>query len=848
MVGRDEALAECAKALHQRQATIIRGPSGIGKTRLATEFLKLCQSQGHKCGKISAIDPNTAPLAALAQYLPSHVATNYHDSFRHIVEQLSSRSASQGKNRRKYVLMVDNLHLLDAASLLLISQLSDIGLIFVVATLKSGVSREALDAWQYRDSVHNVKLHELSHEKTELLLSVILPGTLTPHTTASFHRSSGGNPFFIRELAIHAITSGLVHNDGITWHLMDELRIPSRIEERIIQDLPSDTSLQRVLRELALREEGDVKKFDRQDILQLEFRNLVRVAGGTVQVSNPIARDIILSFIPQEEAASAHFDDQDRDGSFFGAVTHKPSSADLPSLVPTARVSHQGPGGAAQTTSAHPDSTKSRRRLVKSHAFLLSGNVEAANYFLKLAHEHATTDDERKTIALQAARIAIWTDDRLVSLESGNARVQTFDAPHLNTTSYSDDSGLITAYAATFRGKFNEAAAYARRDEDSTGSNTDPLLPLIRISGLIADGKSSHGLEAAEKCLVEYPDMDSLAIPTFAESMAFFILALAETGKVREAYLAGRTSWRNGEAGVAPVPQITISLSLARCALIQGRPITAKKWAGQAAQLARMSSLAGPLRAALDYLAEAAILTGAFEMAAEVITEAERLPRWGYFSLEGAIGRAWYAAARGDLKCARNLLRMAAVEAKYCGNTPSEARLLVEIVRLVQDEEAVSRLMELAEAADGDLTIARANYAVARLHNDPGFLGDSADGLQRCGAVLLAAEASARAATLWRRRGARRQATAASNLAFELAKECEGASSSELMAVNASMPLTTRETEIAVLVAQGLTNAEVSEKLNISRRTVENHLQSVYRKLGVASRKALSRMIKGDFR
>ncbi len=50
--------------------------------------------------------------------------------------------------------------------------------------------------------------------------------------------------------------------------------------------------------------------------------------------------------------------------------------------------------------------------------------------------------------------------------------------------------------------------------------------------------------------------------------------------------------------------------------------------------------------------------------------------------------------------------------------------------------------------------------------------------------------------------------------------------------------LTLREAEVLNLVAQGLTDAEVGEKLFISTRTVNAHLRSVYSKLGITSRGA----------
>lgn len=49
-------------------------------------------------------------------------------------------------------------------------------------------------------------------------------------------------------------------------------------------------------------------------------------------------------------------------------------------------------------------------------------------------------------------------------------------------------------------------------------------------------------------------------------------------------------------------------------------------------------------------------------------------------------------------------------------------------------------------------------------------------------------------------------------------------------------PLTNRELEVLRLVVQGLRNSEISQRLNVSVKTVETHLTSLYSKLGVQSR------------
>jgi DNA-binding CsgD family transcriptional regulator len=53
--------------------------------------------------------------------------------------------------------------------------------------------------------------------------------------------------------------------------------------------------------------------------------------------------------------------------------------------------------------------------------------------------------------------------------------------------------------------------------------------------------------------------------------------------------------------------------------------------------------------------------------------------------------------------------------------------------------------------------------------------------------------------------------------------------------------LTPREVEVLRLVAAGLTDAQVAERLHLSPRTVSSHLTAIYGKLGVSSRSAATR-------
>ena len=53
--------------------------------------------------------------------------------------------------------------------------------------------------------------------------------------------------------------------------------------------------------------------------------------------------------------------------------------------------------------------------------------------------------------------------------------------------------------------------------------------------------------------------------------------------------------------------------------------------------------------------------------------------------------------------------------------------------------------------------------------------------------------------------------------------------------------LTAREVEVLKLVAAGLMNRQIAERLAVSTRTVDAHLRSIYAKLGVKSRSSATR-------
>jgi non-specific serine/threonine protein kinase len=53
-------------------------------------------------------------------------------------------------------------------------------------------------------------------------------------------------------------------------------------------------------------------------------------------------------------------------------------------------------------------------------------------------------------------------------------------------------------------------------------------------------------------------------------------------------------------------------------------------------------------------------------------------------------------------------------------------------------------------------------------------------------------------------------------------------------------PLSAREREVAELIARGMTNRQIAERLVISERTVDRHVSNMFAKLGVGTRAQLA--------
>ena len=354
------------------------------------------------------------------------------------------------------------------------------------------------------------------------------------------------------------------------------------------------------------------------------------------------------------------------------------------------------------------------------------------------------------------------------------------------------------------------------------------------------------------------------------DSRALLLMALAAgfTGQVGHAVTVGAARLqevrRRGAIGVL-VPCLAI-LASGRAWMGDHRGAFAD--AGEAADLAEHLGYAADGSVAVEMLAWQSAARGLHEDASGSLARARELTdRAGTttFAAHQAITAAFCALCRGDLSEVVTLLeaRVAADGGTGASGEPlGVAPLLVEAyLGLGRTDDARELAIQFAEATppgSSALSVALARRCVALTVTDEATAEAT---------VKAALEAhveggdpfeTARTRLLYggrlRRTGhrvaARTHLTAARNAftAMDLT-HWVAVAEGELAATGATArrnpatgnePLTSQETRVAMLAAQGLSNKEIGAALFLSPKTIERHLGSVFRKRGVRSRTELA--------
>jgi DNA-binding CsgD family transcriptional regulator len=863
LTGREGELRLVGEALAGGAAggVVIAGPAGVGKTRLATAAAGLASAGG--CAVAWARASGAArsiPLGAFAAVLPP--AERGMPEGAELLARARHALAERADGRR-LVLCVDDGQLLDDASAALVHQLAAAREAFVVVTVRRNEpAPDALRALWKDELCLLLELGALSRGEVEALLGAALGGPVDGRSVNALFERTGGNALFVRELVRHGADHGLLACDGGIWRWRGEVRAGTRLAELVdvrIED--AGEGGRRLLElvtvgaplELGLLEPGELGALEALERSELVHR---RTDGRRrfADVAHPLHGEAVRARLTSTRAEAIRTRLADAldvhgarrggdlmrlavwrleagaggDAALFGRAADQALAALDPGLAERlARAAVQAGGGFGA-------------RLTLARA-LAERPPEAQRLLDDLAAQ-AADDRERAAVAMSSARNLFWGLDR-----AGDA-----DAVLLGAERAVHDDALrdelaaqrVRLVAAQGRPRAALAAAEPLLHGRPVHERARTTVAMGAVEALFSAGRSDDAITLADATLpVARRHRDDLphAEPVILGMRA---MALRVAGRLVEATAASEHNYALLLPRRSAPATAVEATSLGVIWLARGRVRTALRFCREGAALLRDGDATGMLAFALAGAAQAAAQAGRPEAARDALTEMERTPL-GHkgFAVELELARAWGTAASGELSRAREHARDAAALALSRGQDGYAVRALHELCRLGDPAGAASDLTRLAAAVDGPFAATASAHAAALVAGDGAALLEVGERFAAADALLAAAEAADAAADAHREAGRASSARAAAARAARWLAECEGARPPTLLAAPEAAGLTPREREIALLAASGASSREIADRLVVSVRTVDNHLQRAYRKLGVSRRGDLDRVL-----
>jgi DNA-binding CsgD family transcriptional regulator len=851
-----------ALASGETGGVVIAGPAGVGKTRLTTAAAELAAVRGCAVEWVRASgSARSIPLGAFAPILPATPLPEGVELLARARHALAERAGG-----RRLVLCVDDGQLLDDASAALVHQLVAAGEAFAVVSLRRGdPPPDALRALWKDDLCRRLDLAELLREDVERLLAAALGAPLDGRSVTALWDLTRGNALFLRELVRHGVDHGLLTEDGGVWRWRGQVRAGTRLADFMDVRIDDAGPGAQVLELVAVAdplELGLLEPDERAALEEVERGELVRRrADGRrrfVDVAHPLHGEAVRARLPptRVEAIRARLADGvqahgarrrgDRlqiavwrldagitgDADLFADAAERAlSAADVHLAARLARAAMEAGGGF-------------RARLTLARGLAGQAQAEEARRLLEALAAQASDDGERAAVATAAARNLFWGLDRADDADAllADAEAQVGDR------TLRDDLRAQRVRLIAGQGRPGPALAAARAllDDDAVHERTRTTAALGAIEALFRSGQTDEAvalveawLPVARRLRAELPHAEVVLLGMRAVSLRLAGRLVQATAFSESAY--AELLQHRSAPGTAVEAASQGLIWLAR-----GRVATAQRFCREAAALLRDGDAVGMLAFAIAGIAQAAAQAGDAAAARAALEEMDRTPlAHKGWAVELQLARAWTAAATGELSAARAHARAAAEYADERGQYAYAVRALHDLGRLGDAATAAPELTRLATRVDGPFAAVAAAHAQALVAGDGAALGDAAERFAALDALLVAAEAADAAAGAHRAAGRHDSARLAAARAAVWLEQCEGARPPTLLATPEAAELTPREREIALLAAAGSSSRQIAGRLVISVRTVDNHLQNAYRKLGVSRREDLPRVLSG---
>ncbi|HEY1917832.1 MAG TPA: LuxR C-terminal-related transcriptional regulator [Streptosporangiaceae bacterium] len=865
LVGREAELDRIVRVMDGAgpRAFVLAGPAGVGKTRLAAEAAKVAARSGHATAHVIATrSAASIPFGPFAAFLPD--SDDLRAGLLGLLCQASEAITARAGPHRRLMLVVDDAHLLDDGSAALVHQIVREGSCSVLASVRTpGPTPDPITGLWKEGLAERIDLGILSEPEVAEFAARVLGGPVAGGSVHRLWEASGGNALCVRELIVGAVGSGALADDGGVWRLHRPLVASDRLAELVatrLEGLAPGTVA--VVELLAAGEPLDLALLEAMTanaaLEDAERQGLVEVSQDgerwQARLAHPVYGEVLRQRLPRsrlrrlwtmladavQETGARRREDLLRVGRWR---LDAGAGGDPALLTRAARRSHQ------------MFDMDLAARLARA-ALSSGGGVEAG---LVLGEAEFSSGHHEQAEAVLAGLVPLCSTDAELALVA-NARSYNF-------------SNLM-----------GDMAAAATVLEEALSAVTDPAARL-RLNGRMAVNRLfAAELDAARAAVAEALDSDDLEVA--ARGTYISSIAWALSGRTQQAVSVARRGldlhrrWRSSEAFQLPEVQLigavlghaaggclsqaetdaatgyqacveagdkegqaTFSLLRGWTWTGQGRLNSASLGFREGASINRELHDICALRWCLGGLALAEGMAGHPAAASAALAELDEIPSVSPTMFDADLidrGRAWACVAAGQESRARAALDQAAQRAAASGLWVAEAHLRHDIARLGAPALTAERLAELADTTDGSLIGLLADHAAALARACAPDLDHAAEGFEAAGAWLLAAEARTAAAVGYRAEGLLRLASAAARKAAELTTMCGDVRTPGLSGGLETQRLTRREREVAALAAAGASSRQIAADLCVSSRTVDNHLQKIYAKLGVTSRDELA--------
>jgi len=851
---------------------VLLGEAGLGKSRLATECLDLAEQIGFRAKRaVASRAAANIPLGALAPFLP--VAPTGEAVQGELLRWASATIV--GEDVTPLLLAIDDAHLLDDASATVVQQLAHEHLVFVVLTVRSGEPCPDAISSLWKDGIiDRLDTEPLSIADTEELLHAVLGQAIDGSTLRLLWNASRGNPLYLHETVLGAVDHRILVQTDDVWRLEGPISENPRLTELVEARLAGLASTERMLLEvLAIGEPlgpkliTDVTQADgitvtNDTLSDLEARGLLTIAldgqRQVVRLAHPLhgevlrrrmstLRDIELNrrLADAVEEVGAHRREDvlrvavwrlDGGGTvqpelMVDAARRAHFALDHPLAERLARASRDAGGGI-------------EAGLILAEALMSQGKMVDCDRVLASVQREAVTGAELALTATSRSSAVLWGLGR--AEEAIDILVQA--EPNVEPGPWRNEMIGARAIVEMMTGHPIAALDLA-----------EPLLAVDEGRGfvqasiaagtsLLVCGRFDEAFATIEEGLRRHyalGEQQMLARPFIQESN--LAMAKCDFGALAEGAAIAEEGYDAAVARGEKSAQAWFALILGRVYLNTGQLVRADRLFAEGAAAYGDLSHNGPRRWCLAGRVLANVWLGKTK-SIRPVAQHLRDSSTTMLLMESDVLRAlaWFEWGNNQPERARDLLREAVAVARSQQCSSLELVVLHDLARLGNAADVQSEVAALGSIVEGPLAVARVAHTDALTRRDPEALEAAASVFESAGALIFAAEAAASAAAAHVSKQSRRRSAIAERTATRLLESCDRARTPALAALNGGTDLTDRQLEIARLAATGLASKSIAARLGLSARTVDNHLQKVYQRLGVTSRDDLADALSDD--